>query len=99
VTSTPVGVSPPRRLPLLALIGAHGLSQFGNVLTSIALPWFVLETTGSPAKTGMTLFFGIAPTLLLLTACCGHATLWLVLSVSLSGLATGHARPGEPGTA
>lgn len=42
------------RLPIFALLGANALSMIGNVLTFVAIPWFVLQTTGSAAKTGMT---------------------------------------------
>jgi MFS family permease len=44
------------RLPLFALIGANAISLIGNMLTAVALPWFVLETTNSPAKAGLTGF-------------------------------------------
>ncbi len=36
---------------VLFLIGT-GISWFGNTLASIAIPWYVLSTTGSAAKTG-----------------------------------------------
>ncbi len=47
---------PTTRLPLAALFGANAISMVGNVLTIIAVPWFVLQTTGSAAKTGLTAF-------------------------------------------
>ena len=43
-----------RRVPLLALLGANAVSEIGNVLAFVAIPWFVLQTTGSAARTGMT---------------------------------------------
>jgi MFS family permease len=43
-----------RRIPILAMLGATGLSMTGNVLTFMAVPWFVLQTTGSASKTGLT---------------------------------------------
>jgi len=43
-----------RRLPVFALLSASAISEFGNVLTFVAVPWFVLETTGSAARTGIT---------------------------------------------
>ncbi|MGN6562737.1 MAG: MFS transporter [Thermomicrobiales bacterium] len=54
--SAPPGATPTprRRLPLLALLAANGVSIIGNFMTLVALPWFVLETTGSVAKTGIT---------------------------------------------
>lgn len=45
-----------KRLPLLALFGANIISMVGSVLTLIAIPWFVLVTTQSAAKTGLTAF-------------------------------------------
>lgn len=36
----------------------------GNVFSFIAIPWFVLQTTGSAAQTGVTGFFAIAPAVL-----------------------------------
>jgi MFS family permease len=38
---------------LLALFAANAISLTGNVLTWIAVPWFVLETTGSATRTGL----------------------------------------------
>ncbi|HSM38300.1 MAG TPA: MFS transporter [Candidatus Limnocylindrales bacterium] len=46
-----------RRLPLLALYLSDAISVTGNVLALIAIPWFVLELTGSAALTGVTAFF------------------------------------------
>ncbi|MET7965916.1 MFS transporter [Micromonospora sp. NPDC005305] len=48
---------------LLALFVAKLLSTFGSWLTLLALPWFVLVTTGSPAKMSAVLaveFLGVA---------------------------------------
>jgi MFS family permease len=50
-----------KRLPLLALIGANAVSELGSVVAAVALPWFVLVTTGSPARTGVTAFFTTLP--------------------------------------
>ncbi|MGI9111549.1 MAG: MFS transporter, partial [Gaiellaceae bacterium] len=33
----------------------------GNRLTQLAIPWFVLQTTGSVAKTGLVGFFSLLP--------------------------------------
>ncbi|HVA91749.1 MAG TPA: MFS transporter [Chloroflexota bacterium] len=49
------------RLPLAALMGANAVSFVGNVLTSIAVPWFVLQTTGSATQMGITAFFTALP--------------------------------------
>jgi MFS family permease len=43
-----------RQVPIFAMLGATGLSMLGNVLTFLAIPWFVLQTTGSASKTGLT---------------------------------------------
>jgi MFS family permease len=40
-------------LPLFALLFANAVSTTGNALTFVAIPWFVLETTGSAARTGL----------------------------------------------
>lgn len=53
--STAAGSGTRRRWPLLALLGANAVSQTGNVITTLAVPWFVLQTTGSAAQTGITL--------------------------------------------
>ncbi|MET0237749.1 MAG: MFS transporter [Kibdelosporangium sp.] len=42
-----------RRLPLLALLCACGISHAGSVMTLLAIPWFVLQTTGSGVQTGV----------------------------------------------
>ncbi|HLA01708.1 MAG TPA: MFS transporter [Aestuariivirga sp.] len=52
------------RLPIIVLFTANAISLTGNVLTTVAIPWFVLQTTGSPAKTGVTGFFSILPVVL-----------------------------------
>jgi len=48
------------RTPLIALLIAGAVSQVGSALTLVAVPWFVFQTTGSAAKTGLT---GAAATL------------------------------------
>jgi MFS family permease len=45
-----------RRAPLIALLAANAISMAGNIMALIALPWFVLQTTGSPAQAGITGF-------------------------------------------
>jgi MFS family permease len=42
-----------QRRPLRALFFANAISLLGNSFALIALPWFVLQTTGSPAMTGI----------------------------------------------
>lgn len=45
-----------RRLPLSVLIAAHAVSLLGNTVALVAIPWFVLSTTGSAARTGIAFF-------------------------------------------
>jgi MFS family permease len=53
-----------RQLPLLALLGANVVSQIGNALTFIAIPWFVLTTTGSASQTGIAVAAGAFPVII-----------------------------------
>ncbi len=48
----------------MSLFAANAISMLGNVLATIAIPWFVLQTTGSAAQTGITGFFTILPVVL-----------------------------------
>jgi MFS family permease len=50
-----------KRAPIISLFAANAISLAGNVLATIAIPWFVLQTTGSAAQTGITGFFTILP--------------------------------------
>lgn len=52
------------RLPIYSLFTANAISLVGNVLSAIAIPWFVLQTTGSPTQTGITGFFTVLPVVL-----------------------------------
>lgn len=58
------------RTPLVALIGAGAIATVGSTMTLIAVPWFVLQTTGSGLTTGVV---------------AAAETLGLVLSVVLAG--------------
>lgn len=49
-----------RPLPLFALYTANAVSQIGDTLMFLAVPWFVLQTTGSVAQTGIATFFTLA---------------------------------------
>ena len=57
-------VHPRNPLPLYSLFVANAISLVGNVFTMIAIPWFVLQTTGSATQTGITGFFTILPVVL-----------------------------------
>lgn len=48
-------------MALYALFLSNAVSLLGNVFASIALPWFVLVTTGSAARTGLMAFVTTAP--------------------------------------
>ena len=58
------GVERPTAVPIWALFAANAISMVGNVLAALAIPWFVLQTTGSAAKTGVTGFFEVLPVVL-----------------------------------
>jgi MFS family permease len=47
--------------PLVGLLSANAISQFGNTFSLIAIPWFVLETTGSASQTGISVATGVVP--------------------------------------
>ena len=49
------------RRPLYGLLAANAISITGNRLTQLAIPWFVLQTTGSVAQTGLVGFFSLLP--------------------------------------
>ena len=51
-------------LPLYSLFIANAISLIGNVFTRIAIPWFVLQTTGSAMQTGIMGFFTSLPVIL-----------------------------------
>ena len=53
-----------RRAPLYALYGADAISLSGNAVAQVAIPWFVLTTTGSAALTGLVVFFNFLPIVL-----------------------------------
>lgn len=49
------------RVGVVALLAASGLSGLGDMLAAIALPWFVLQETGSPGLTALTGFASLVP--------------------------------------
>lgn len=51
--------------PLAALIAASLVSSMGSLMSAVALPWFVLQTTGSPSRMGFVLAAESAALLLL----------------------------------
>ncbi|MET8159742.1 MFS transporter [Sphaerisporangium sp. NPDC005289] len=62
-----VRVTEPGRYPLFAVLTAHGVSLAGNSMTYLAVPWFVLDTTGSATRTGLAAAASFLPILLSLT--------------------------------
>jgi MFS family permease len=55
----------PRNRTVVALAAARLISLTGSSMTVVALPWFVLETTGSAARTGLVLAAQLLPVALL----------------------------------
>ena len=50
-----------RRAPLYALYVADVVSLAGNAVAQLAIPWFVLTTTGSAALTALAVFLNFLP--------------------------------------
>lgn len=48
-----MGVAASKRVPLGALLAAQAVSVTGNRIALLAIPWFVLQTTGDAGKTGI----------------------------------------------
>jgi MFS family permease len=53
-----------QRRPILALLSGTGISIVGSLMTLVAVPWFVLVTTGSAARTGITTAVWVLPVIL-----------------------------------
>jgi MFS family permease len=54
-----------RRPPLAALVTAEVISATGSQMTALALPWFVLTTTGSPSRMALVVAAEVLPWALL----------------------------------
>lgn len=54
-------MSRPRRAGLLGLLVASAVSSTGTRVSVIAIPWLVLVSTGSPARTGLVAFAEMLP--------------------------------------
>jgi MFS family permease len=52
------------RRPLYALYVADAISLAGNAVAQLAIPWFVLTTTGSATLTALAVFFNFLPMVL-----------------------------------
>jgi MFS family permease len=64
VQTVPRSIAAPDRAPVFALLTAKAISLTGNTLTALAIPWYVLVTTNSAAKTGIVAFAQMFPTVL-----------------------------------
>jgi MFS family permease len=53
-----------RRLPIVAFFLGSVISYVGDILTLLAIPWFVLQTTHSVTQTGIAAFFSTLPLVL-----------------------------------
>ena len=49
------------RTPVYAMLAANAISLSGNVLANVAIPWYVLETTGSGTRTGIVAAASLVP--------------------------------------
>lgn len=49
------------RRGLVGLLTAEGISRAGTMMSALAIPWFVLVTTGSPTLTGLAAFAEMTP--------------------------------------
>src|SRR5258708_19593059 len=62
-TDTPDEQEPRRQWPVYALFLGNTISYAGDIMTFLAIPWFVLQTTGSVEQAGITGFFAALPTI------------------------------------
>lgn len=60
----PANLFAPASRPVTGLLAANTISQVGNQFSALAIPWFVLVTTGSASQTGITVAVGVVPTIL-----------------------------------
>ncbi len=61
-SSTSPAAAPPRdRRPLYGVLTAHAVALTGTRVSAIAIPWFVLVSTGSATQTGVVAFCEFAP--------------------------------------
>jgi len=60
---------PADRRPMIAVLTANGISVTGDSLTQLGVPWYVLQSTGSPARAGLVAFCSLFPFALSAVAC------------------------------
>lgn len=61
---SPVAAVGSRRIPIAALLTAQAISVTGNRIALVAIPWFVLQTTGSAAQTGIAAAMNTIPAII-----------------------------------
>ncbi|HEV2637456.1 MAG TPA: MFS transporter [Actinocrinis sp.] len=59
--SSPTAAEPRDRRGLVSLLAAYGSALTANRVLAVAMPWFVLTTTGSITKTGLVAFCQVLP--------------------------------------
>ncbi|SBT93848.1 Transmembrane secretion effector [Streptomyces sp. DI166] len=65
MTTAPAAQQPLRSWRFRRVLAAEFVSSVGTQMTTLALPWFVLMTTGSPARMGLVFVIQILPVPLL----------------------------------
>ncbi|MBV7333380.1 MFS transporter [Chloroflexi bacterium TSY] len=60
----PMATSVREKWAIYSVFGATAISLIGNQLSQLAIPWFILITTGSAVQTGLTAAAGIVPVVL-----------------------------------
>lgn len=58
---SPLTGQPPDRWPVIWMLAANLISNLGNNIVVLAIPWFVLQTTGSASKMGIVAAASVAP--------------------------------------
>lgn len=53
-----------KQMPLYTLFFTTLVSVTGDVMAALAIPWFVLQTTGNAVQTGIVAFFSVSPIVL-----------------------------------
>ncbi|MBA2396772.1 MAG: MFS transporter [Ktedonobacteraceae bacterium] len=61
IQKEPLQARQSRKLPIGAFFIGSAISYIGDMFTLLAIPWFVLQTTGSVIQTGITAFFSTLP--------------------------------------
>jgi hypothetical protein len=97
----------PSRIPALGLLLSTGLSQLGNAVVAVVLPWLVLQRTGSASWAGVVAaaslvtgplvdLIGVPATLLVLSAGCLMATAFAARAPGLRSIEAVTESSSEP---